>query len=97
MNKPKSIKDPLVNKYFFTFTDDEKKPYHFTDRGRVLSNIKDGYYLVDVYARGAELSTEQVYHLKDMNKWFFFEEYTDWAQHAKQCVHIYKDELRQQA
>ena len=97
MNKSKNIKDPLVNKYFFTFTDDEKKPYHFTDRGRVLSNIKDGYYLVFVYSRGAELSTEQVYHLKDMNKWYFFEEHTDWEQHAKQCVHIYKDELRQQA
>jgi len=97
MNKPKSIKDPLVNKYFFTFTDDEKKPYRFTDQGRVLSNIKDGYYLVDVYARGAELSTEQVYHLKDMNKWYFFEDREDAALHAKQCVDIYKNKLRQQA
>ena len=98
MTEIKNTKDPLVNKYFFTFTDEEKKPFHFTDQGRVLSNIKDEYYLVLVYSRsGGEPSTEQIYHLKDMNKWWFFGDKEDAKDYAERCVDIFKDELRQQA
>jgi hypothetical protein len=69
--------NPIVGRYFISADGDEHTPGW---SGQILSEISNGHFLVQLFARNGERSGQRSVHVARMSSWQLYVTREEWAE-----------------